>query len=81
MVTRRGGDSAPERGRPEAARPNLEAPSVVAGAPPAADVVFRARGVTKVYEMGEVRVHALRGVDLDLYAGELVVLLMDAGTV
>ena len=40
-----------------------------------AQTVFRARGLTKVYEMGEVRVHALRGVDLDLYSGELVVLL------
>ncbi|MEZ5392028.1 MAG: hypothetical protein R2724_03925 [Bryobacterales bacterium] len=37
--------------------------------------VFQARGVSKVYEMGEVRVHALRGVDLDLFEGELIVLL------
>ena len=43
-------------------------------------VVFRARGVTKVYDMGAVRVHALRGVDLDLYAGELVVLLGPSGS-
>jgi putative ABC transport system ATP-binding protein len=42
--------------------------------------VFRARGVTKVYEMGEVKVHALRGVDLDLYSGELVVLLGASGS-
>lgn len=46
----------------------------------AADVVFQARGVTKVYEMGEVKVHALRGVDLDLYSGELVVLLGASGS-
>ena len=44
------------------------------------NVVFEARGITKVYEMGEVRVHALRGVDLDLYAGELVVLLGASGS-
>src|SRR5690606_13993920 len=44
------------------------------------DIVFQARGVTKVYDMGEVRVHALRGIDLDLFAGELVVLLGASGS-
>jgi putative ABC transport system ATP-binding protein len=43
-------------------------------------VVFEARGVSKRYDMGEVQVHALRGVDLDLYAGELVVLLGASGS-
>ncbi|HBU29992.1 MAG TPA: ABC transporter, partial [Thiobacillus sp.] len=37
--------------------------------------VFVARGLTKVYRMGEVEVQALRGIDLTLYRGELVVLL------
>lgn len=42
--------------------------------------VFHARGITKTYDMGEVQVHALRGVDLDLLAGELVVLLGPSGS-
>ncbi len=43
-------------------------------------VVFQARGITKVYDMGEVKVHALRGVDMALNPGELVVLLGPSGS-
>jgi putative ABC transport system ATP-binding protein len=44
------------------------------------EAVFRARGVSKVYHMGEVEVHALRSADLDLYRGELMVLLGASGS-
>ncbi|ONF45306.1 ABC transporter [Marinobacter lutaoensis] len=44
------------------------------------DVVFRTRGITKVYDQGEVQVQALRGIDLDLFAGELVVMLGASGS-
>jgi len=44
------------------------------------EAVFQARGVTKVYHTGEVDVHALRGIDLDLYEGEMSVLLGPSGS-
>ena len=48
----------------------------MADAPP----IFSVRGLTKVYDMGEVQVHALRGVDLDIGEGEFLVLLGPSGS-
>lgn len=47
---------------------------------PGPRVVFQTKGLTKVYEMGAVKVHALRGIDLEFFAGELVVLLGPSGS-
>ena len=47
---------------------------------PTAAVVFEARGLSKIYRLGEVEVHALRDVDLDIYEGEIVVLLGPSGS-
>lgn len=44
------------------------------------EAIFRTQGVTKVYDTGSTQVHALAGVDLELYAGELVVLLGPSGS-
>lgn len=46
---------------------------------PPGEPVFRARGLSRRYRMGEVEVVALRSVDLDLYEGEFVVILGPSG--
>jgi putative ABC transport system ATP-binding protein len=47
---------------------------------PRYEAVFEARRLVKVYQVGEIEVTALQGVDLDLYRGELLVLLGPSGS-
>ena len=56
----------------------MERAAIVADTAPersSIEPVIAVRDITKVYQMGEVQVHALRGIDLDLYKGEFAVLL------
>jgi putative ABC transport system ATP-binding protein len=64
--------------RPSVALPSDNVPS---GTPPErAQEVLVARALTKIYQMGEVEVQALRGVDFALRRGELLVLLGASGS-
>jgi len=44
-----------------------------------AETIFSVRGLTKVYTSGEVEVRALDGLDLQIWSGEMVVLLGPSG--
>ena len=44
------------------------------------DLVFRVENLTKIYHSGDVEVRALNGVDMELYEGEMAVLLGPSGS-
>jgi putative ABC transport system ATP-binding protein len=55
-------------------------PAELTSSETAVDAVFVARGLTKEYRTGDVVVQALRSLDLDLYRGELLVILGASGS-
>jgi len=63
-------------GRDLLKRVAMKPPSIDAGR----ETVFVGRGLTKIYAAGETEVRALDGVDIDLFRGEMVVLLGPSGS-
>jgi putative ABC transport system ATP-binding protein len=47
---------------------------------PAGDKVIRMEGIRKVYDMGKIQVEALKGVDLQVCAGEFVAIVGPSGS-
>jgi putative ABC transport system ATP-binding protein len=45
-----------------------------------AEALIHVDGVTKVYKTGDVEVHALRGVSIDIHAGEFVAIMGSSGS-
>ena len=60
--------------------PSADASAAGVDGPDPGVVVFEVQGITKVYHMGEVDVHALRGIDLSLRESEFLVLLGPSGS-
>jgi putative ABC transport system ATP-binding protein len=67
-------ESAPSDNPPRASSPAALSPG--AGREP----LFAARALSKIYPSGEAEIRALDGIDLDLYEGELIVLLGASGS-
>jgi putative ABC transport system ATP-binding protein len=55
-------------------------PRAAAPATVGREAVFCARGLSKTYFLGEVEIQALAGVDLELFRGEVVVMLGPSGS-
>ncbi len=63
-----------------AAVPTLSQPPAASSGGERREPLFTARGLTKVYPSGATEIRALDGLDLDLYRGELIVLLGASGS-
>ncbi|MFQ6013314.1 MAG: ABC transporter ATP-binding protein [Thermoplasmata archaeon] len=60
--------------------PSVADPSGSQTPPAYADVIASLQGVSKIYEMGAVKVHALRGITLNIARGDFIVLLGPSGS-
>src|SRR5215470_13063669 len=57
----------------------VSAPVVLLSGHSVTPAAVRCRGVTKVFGEGDARVHALRGIDLELPTGEMTLLVGPSG--
>ena len=72
-------DGPSDHSAPEAAPEGAPAAGAV-GVVDLTDTVVRAIGITKTYEMGQVQIHALRGINLDVYRGEYLSIMGPSGS-